>query len=248
MALVWPGVTTGHPWEGAVLPASGVFSCSALNGGGAGGSPQQEMALQSPCPHRGDTCAPDPCILLSLGSCPEHLCPSHPWDGDHPSSETSYKYSSQPSPITQSPGSPAVATASVEQPRAPGWRGGTSCLPLPAGCPRMLEAPGVTGHPTGSPRGTGRLAALFFKLILSHPLQLHSASQGFKRTWQDRQDLNINPGGHFVKQAPMSKWPQYLECGFMEVTGQQSSCLFPPSTMGIAEMPSARVFSYPAVH
>lgn len=208
------------------------------------------MALQSPCPHHQDICAPNPCILLSLGICPEHLCPSHPWDGDHPrpSTETSYKYSSQPSPITQSPGRPAVATASVEQPKAPGWCGGTSCFPLPAGCPGMLKAPGVTGHPTGSPRGTGRLAALFFKLILCPPPPTSFNLQEFKRTWQDRQDLNINPSGHFVKQAPMSKWPQYLECGFMEVTGQQSSCLFPPSTMGIAEMPSARVFSYPAVH
>lgn len=110
----------------------------------------------------------------------------------------------------------------TEQPRS---RGGTTCFPVPAGCPRMLQTPGGdTGHPAGSPRDTSGLAALFFKLIDTHPLQLPFNLQKVKTTWQDRQGLYINPSGHFIKQTPTSKWPLYLECGFMQVTGQQSSC------------------------
>lgn len=35
-------------------------------------------------PYHRDICAPSPCVLLSLGSCPEHLCPSHLRDGHCP--------------------------------------------------------------------------------------------------------------------------------------------------------------------
>ena len=120
----------------------------------------------------------------------------------------------------------AAVEQPVEQPMEQRWA--TTCFPFPAGCPRMLKAPGGRDIPAGSPRDTGRLAAQFFKLILSHAFQLSFNLEEVKTTWQERQVLYINPSGRFVKRSLTSKWPPYLECGFMQVTGQQSSC--PPSS------------------
>lgn len=124
--------------------------------------------LQTPCPHHGDTCAPCPCIPLSLGSCPEHLCPSHPQDGDHapgpalrqainipPNLPSSLKplallQWSQPLWINRAPpASPSQQDARrCSKPRGR-WD-------IPAALP---EAPQISGS--------------VLQLILSHPLQLH---------------------------------------------------------------------------
>lgn len=159
------------PIPGSELSSQPLFSCS----------PQQEMALQSPCPHRQDICAPDPCILLSLGSCPEHLCPSHPWMVITPGPAPAINIPPiLPLSLTQSPGTPAVATGSVGQPPAPGCPGGSTCCPLPAGWDAQ------------SPRGDGasrRLSqrhhcqissSIFQADPLPPPLQLHSTYKNLR--------------------------------------------------------------------
>lgn len=88
----------------------------------------------------------------------------------------------------------------------------------------MLKAPGVMGHPSRLSQRHQQISSSIFLADPLPPLQLSFNLQEFKTTWHDKQDLYINPDGHFSKQTPMSKWPLYLECGFMQETGQQSSC------------------------
>lgn len=201
---------------------------TSIEGSGAHPGRVRRTALRTPWPYRRDICAPGPCIPLSLGSCPEHLDPSHPRDGDCPLPGPALRQAINIPPNFPSSLKPL---APRQWPRSP-WsnpepQAGAEAAPASLsqrdarGC---SEPQGWRDIPAGSPRDTGRLAALFFKLIPSHPLRLSFNLQEFKTTWQDRQDLYINPGGHFVKQTLMSKWPLYLECGFMQVTGQQSSC------------------------
>lgn len=129
------------PIPGSELSSQPLFSCS----------PQQEMALQSPYPHRQDICAPDPCILLSLGSCPEHLCPSHPWMVITPGPATSSKYSSHPSPITHLvPWHPSSGHRLCGAAPSPGLPWGLQLLPPPSrtGC---SEPQGGRGIPQALP-------------------------------------------------------------------------------------------------
>lgn len=90
------------------------------------------------------------------------------------------KYSSQPSPITHSiPCTPAVARVSVEQPPAPGWPGGTSCFPLPAGWDAQSPRGDRASHRL-SQRHQQISSSIFQADPLPPPLQLHSTYKNLR--------------------------------------------------------------------
>lgn len=85
--------------------------------------------------------------------------------------------------------------------------------------PQQDTRPRALGHPGWLSQRHRQISSSIFQAA---PLAFIQFA-GIPGNLAGQAGLYINPSGHFVKQSVMSKWPQYLECSFVQVTGQQSS-------------------------
>lgn len=91
--------------------------------------------------------------------------------------------------------------------------------PGAAAHPQQDTRPRALGHPGWLSQRHRQISSSIFQAA---PLAFIQFA-GIPGNLAGQAGLYINPSGHFVKQSVMSKWPQYLECSFVQVTGQQSS-------------------------